>query len=67
MSLCALDYLKKRPVQLHGNFRTVYPWLGPPRLQHNTLSTSGFVDDVTFAHSGSYGRWLMARILKVTH
>jgi len=26
--------------------------------QWNTLCTSGFVDDVTVAHSGPYGSWL---------
>ena len=44
---------------------------GPPLTWRrcNTLCTSGFVDDATFAHSGSglYGTWLIGRTLKVTH
>jgi len=32
----------------------------------NALCTSGFVDDVMFAHNGPYGAWLIVRMLKVT-
>ena len=35
--------------------------------QRNTLYTSGFLDDVIFAHNGPYGAWLVGRILKMTH
>jgi len=30
------------------------------------LRTSGFMDDVMFAHSGPFGAWLIGSILKVT-
>jgi len=35
--------------------------------QCNTLCTSGFVDDVTFAGNGLYDAWLGERIVAMTH
>jgi len=33
----------------------------------NSQCTSGFVNDVMFAHKRPYGTWLIRHILKVTH
>jgi len=49
-------------LKLHDIFCTYYlwPWLGPPltTMQYVMYSTSGFVDDVMFAHNEVYGAWL---------
>jgi len=51
------------PINFTKNFARVTNSRGSVRRrQCNTLCTSGFVDDVTFAHNGLYDAWLMERI-----
>jgi len=47
MSVCPLSYLKNYTFKLAEIFCTRYLWLSvPPSFSDDTLSTSGFVDDV---------------------
>jgi len=53
MSVCPLSYLEDHMSKLDEIFYTLT--VAVARSPTITLSTSGFVDDVMFAHDGSYG------------
>ena len=69
LSICSLAYLKDRTSKLNEISLHVTRGSGSVllRRQCNMLCTSGFVDDVMFAHNWPYGMRLIWCILKVTH
>ena len=68
LSLRPLAYFKDHTTRLHQISCTCYLCRGLVLLwrQCNTLCTSGFVDNVMFAHNGPCDVWLIGHIPRVT-
>jgi len=67
VSLSVYEHIRKHTSKLYQSFYACWCWLNPPlqKLQF-MLCTSGFVDDVMFAHERPRGKG-GACLLKVTH
>jgi len=68
LSVCPLASLKNDTSKLHEIFctRCLWSWLGPPLTTMQDVITSGFMDDVIFAHyqrrkGHAIGRIIMMR------